>query len=234
MKYRTILLLNLASLVEAFTLKVLLDSGLVVCNMTGLDSIYDVIALVAVKNMLVLAGYQVYFWPQGNPDTNKRIYLRPTALDRWIPAVPKLFWIYSPLYYLFFSLAILCLKDYNITALNAWLMLMHASFWFVNFPTRISGEFREQVRNVPTDKLTKFIMNLVHSQDSEDNACPSIHCAFAVFLSLITYPSYPILSTVFPLLVALSCLLCKQHIVIDIIPGFVLGGLHGSINIAML
>lgn len=234
MKYRTILLLNLASLIEAFILKVLLDSRLVICNIAGLDSIYDVIALVAVKNMLVLAGYQMYFWPQGSHDTNKKIYLRPTALDRWIPAVPRLFWIYSPLYYLFFSLAILCLKDYNITTLNAWLMLMHASFWFVKFPTRISEEFREQVRNVPTDRFTKFIMNLVHSQDSEDNACPSMHCAFAVFLSLITYPFYPILSTVFPLLVALSCLLCKQHIVIDIIPGFVLGGLHGFINIAML
>lgn len=234
MDYRTILLLNLASLGEAFILNILLARGLVVCNMAGLNSIYDVIALVAVKNMLVLAGYQMYFWPQRNHDSGKKIYLKPTALDRWIPPVPEVFWIYSPLYYVFFSLAILCLEDYNITTLNAWLMLMHASFWFVNFPTGISQEFREQVSSVPADRLTKFIMNLVHSQDSGDNACPSIHCAFAVFLSFITYPFYPTLSIVFPLLVALSCLLCKQHMVIDIIPGFMLGGLHGFMNVIML
>lgn len=234
MKYKTILLLNLASLMEAFILKMLLDTELVVCNMTGLNRIYDVIALVAAKNMLVLAGYQMYFWPQHNHEPTKKIYLQPTALDRWIPAVPIVFWIYSPLYYVFFSLTILCLKNFNITTLNAWLMLTHASFWYVNFPTRISQEFREQVRKVPTDRLTRFIMELVHSQDTEGNACPSMHCAFAVFLAFITYPFYPMLSIVFPLLVALSCLLSKQHMILDIIPGFVLGGLHGFINVLML
>jgi len=233
MNYKTILLLNLAALAEALILKVLLDHGLVTCNMAGLNRLYDVVALVAVKNMLVLAGYQMYFWPQNNHNPKKRIYLKITALDRGIPAIPAAFWIYSPLYYVFFSLAILCLKDYNITTLNAWLMLMHASFWFVNFPTRMNKEFREQIKKVPTDRVTKFIIDLVHSQDTEDNACPSMHCAFAVFLAFITYPFYPTLSIIFPPLVALSCLFSKQHIIVDIIPGLALGGLHGWLNLIM-
>lgn len=234
MNYRTILWLNVASLIEALVIKLLIDYNLVICNMEGLDGLYSIIAMVTVKNMLVLAGYQMYFWPQKNHNLNKKKYLRPTRLDKLIPAIPEVFWIYSPLYYLFFSLAVLCLKNYNSTALHAWLMLLHSSFWFVYFPTGIKKDFRERIIKVPTDRLTKFVMNLVHTHDSEDNACPSMHCAFAVFLAFITYPFYPVLSIIFPFVVALSCLFTKQHLIIDIVPGFLLGALHGFINAMFL
>jgi len=234
MNYRTILWLNIAGLIEAFLIKLLIDYKLVICNMEGLSGLYSIIAMVTVKNMLVLAGYQMYFWPQKNHQLSRKKYLRPTKLDKAIPAVPELFWIYSPIYYVFFSLAILCLKNYNSTALHAWLMLLHSSFWFIYFPTGIKKDFREQIRKVPTDKLTKFIMHLVHAHDSEDNACPSMHCAFAVFLAFITYPFYPVLSLAFPIVVSLSCLFTKQHLIIDIIPGFLLGALHGWLNVMFL
>jgi len=233
MKYRTILLLNIVSLLEAIVISFLIDKGLLVCNHIGLDSIYDVIALVAVKNILTLGGYQIYFWPQRNYDPKKRILLQPTVLDRSIPAIPQAYWIYSPLYYIVFNLAFLSLPDYKITMLNAWLMLMHASFWFLNFPTGIAQEFREKVRGAPMDKATKFVMDLVHTHDSEDNACPSMHCAFAMFIALIIYPFYPTLAIAFPLLISVSCLVCKQHLIMDIIPGLILGGFHGWINVAM-
>ena len=233
MKYRTILLLNVVSLLEAIVISFLIDKGLLICNHIGLDSIYDVIALVAVKNILTLGGYQIYFWPQRNYDPKKRILLQPTVLDRSIPAIPQAYWIYSPLYYIVFNLAFLSLPDYKITMLNAWLMLMHASFWFLNFPTGIAQEFREKVRGAPMDKATKFVMDLVHTHDSEDNACPSMHCAFAMFIALIIYPFYPTLAIAFPLLISVSCLVCKQHLIMDIMPGLILGGFHGWINIAM-
>ena len=234
MNYRTILWLNIAGLIEALIIKLLIDYKLVICNIEGLSGLYSIVAMVTVKNMLVLAGYQMYFWPQRNHQLSRKKYLRPTKLDKSIPAIPKLFWIYSPVYYIFFSLAILCLKNYNSTALHAWLMLLHSSFWFIYFPTGIKKDFREQIRSVPTDRLTKFIMHLVHTHDSEDNACPSMHCAFAVFLAFITYPFYPVLSLAFPILIALSCLFTKQHLIIDIIPGFLLGALHGFINAMFL
>src|SRR3989338_2618407 len=99
MKYKTILWLNFASLIEAFVFKVLIDYKIVICNFGGLHNLYDIIAMVAVKNMLVLGGYQMYFWSQKNHKIDKKKYLSPTAFDKWIPAIPKLFWIYSPLYY---------------------------------------------------------------------------------------------------------------------------------------
>ena len=52
MKYHTILLLNIASLLEAVVIKFLIDRGFLVCHLIGINSIYDVIALVAVKNIL--------------------------------------------------------------------------------------------------------------------------------------------------------------------------------------
>jgi len=233
MKYRTILLLNVVSLLEAMVIKFLIDKGFLVCNLRGLDSIYDVIALVAVKNILTLGSYQVYFWSQRNYDPKRKILLQPTAIDRSIPAIPQAYWVYSPLYYLVFNLAFLSLPDYKITMLNAWLMLMHASFWFLNFPTGIAREFREKIRSAPMDKATRFVMDLVHAHDSEDNVCPSMHCAFAIFIALLIYPFYPTLAIAFPLLISLSCLVCKQHLIMDIVPGLVLGGVHGWINVAM-
>jgi len=233
MRYHTILLLNVVSLLEALLIKFLIDQKIIVCNLIGLNSVYDVIALIAVKNILTLGAYQMYFWPQRNYKINRKILLQPTVFDRWIPAIPQAYWIYSPLYYIVFNLAFLALTDYKITMLNAWLMLLHASFWFWYFPTGISNEFRESIKNAPMDKATRFVMNLVHDHDSEDNACPSMHCAFAMFVALIIYPFYPLFAILFPIIISLSCLVCKQHLVIDIIPGLALGGLHGWINILM-
>lgn len=234
MKYKTILLLNIASVIEAVMIKLAISHNLIICNIEGSTSLYGIMAIVAVKNIMVLGGYQMYFWPQRNIRHEKRRYLPVTFLDKYIPAIPELFWIYSPLYYIFFSLALFCLKDFNSTALNAWIMLLHSSFWFVYFPTSVKKEFREQIIRVPTDRLTKFIMNMVHTHDSDDNACPSMHCAFAVFLAFVTFPFYPTISICFPIIVSLSCLFTKQHLIIDIIPGFLLGALHGFINMVLL
>lgn len=159
--------------------------------------------------------------------------LQSTAIDRWIPAIPQAYWIYSPLYYIVFNLAFLTLPDYKIIVLNAWFMLMNASFWFLNFPTRIAPKFRKRIRKAPMDRLTRFMMDLVHDHDTEDNACPSMHCAFAMFIAIIIYPFYPSFSLFFPVLISLSCLVCKQHLIIDIIPGLALGALHGGINMYM-
>jgi len=230
MKYRTILLLNFAALLEAFVIKFLIDQNIVVCNLPGLHGIRDVIGLVAVKNILTLGGYQMYFWSQNNHGTKKITTLRPTALDRWIPAIPQAYWIYSPLYYIVFNLAFLCLTNYGLALFNVWLMLLHGSFWFYNFPTSVVKEFREKIRSRPMDRLTYFVMDLVHSQDTEENACPSMHCAIAMFITFIIYPYYPSFAVLFPILISLSCLVCKQHLVVDIIPGLALGALHGSIN----
>ena len=234
MNYRTILLLNLAGLVESLLLTYLVQQGWVACNIEGDHTLLNITALVAAKNMLVIGGYQMYFWPQRNHHAHKKIYLNPTAFDKWLPAIPAFFWIYSPFYYIFFSLAVLCLKNYNATAMNAWIMLMHSSFWFTYFPTGIRKEFREQIRQTPMHSITRLIMDLVHNHDTEDNACPSMHCAFAVFLAFVTYPFYPTLSILFPIIVSISCLLTKQHLLIDIIPGFLLGALHGFCNVLLL
>ena len=221
MKYRTILLLNVVSLAEAFLIKFLIDQELLVCNLAGMDTLYGVVGLVAVKNILTLGGYQMYFWPQRNYNPEKKRVLQPNAIDRIIPAIPQAYWVYSPLYYLVFNLAFLSLTDYKITMLNAWLMLLHASFWFLNFPTGIAPAFREKIRSAPMDRATRFVMNLVHDHDSEDNACPSMHCAFAVFIACIIYPIYPTFAIAFPLVIAFSCLVCRQHLIVDILPGMI-------------
>jgi hypothetical protein len=77
MKYRTILLLNVLSLAEACLIKFLIGKGILVCNLSGMDTLYGVVGLVAVKNILTLGGYQMYFWPQRNYGPEKNDYYSP-------------------------------------------------------------------------------------------------------------------------------------------------------------
>ncbi len=234
MPYRILLLLNGAALLEAFILHWGLTKGIITHNLSHQsESIYALVALVAVKNILLLGGYQLYFWTQHNHGARKNKVLRATALDRWIPAMPQLFWIYTPLYYMVFSLAFLVLPNYTFTVLHAWIMLLHASYWFFHFPTSVDPTLRIQIRKAPMDPWTRRLMELVHTHDTEGNACPSMHCAFALFVAIILYPYYPVWMTFFPFIIAFSCLVCKQHLVIDILPGLLLGALHGGIHQAI-
>jgi len=232
MKYKNIILLNWISIIESFFIKIFIDNGLILCNIKNINNIYDIISIIAIKNIITLGGYQIYFWSQRNFKEKNKINLKPTKIDKLIPAIPEIYWIYSPLYYLFFSITFLCLENYKTSILNAWIMVIHASIWFILIQTEIPKSFRIKIFKKKTDKLTKKIIKIVHFYDTEGNACPSMHCAFSIFLSLITYKYYNILiSILFPLIISISCLICKQHLIMDILPGFILGGIHGYINL---
>ena len=82
MKYYTIVLLNLASILEAIIIKVGIDQGIILYYGTGQCSrLHEIIALVAVKNILLLGGYQIYFWVQRNHNPKRRILLPTSAWD---------------------------------------------------------------------------------------------------------------------------------------------------------
>ncbi len=229
MSFGILLLINLACLLEAMIAHFLIQKGWIDVTVSGLNIFIEVLAFVALKNIVILGIYQLYFWPQRNVNEARVRVLKPSKLDKIIPAVPLAFWLYSPFYYLIFNLSFFCSKNYKIVIMNAWLMLLHACFWFKVFPTRLPKGFRENIKKKSMDRLTRILLNLVHDHDSEESAIPSMHCAFAVFASCSIYHCYPTLALVFPFVIAISCLLCKQHLVIDIIPGVLLGALHGGV-----
>jgi len=233
MSFFTIIFLCLVSILEGVVIFFLIEKKLVVCNAHGVSNLIDAISWVAVKNIIITGCYQIYFWPQNNYNPQKLKILKATKLDNWIPAIPQAYWIYSPFYYMTFSIVMLCVEDYKIIVTNGWLMLLHACIWFITFPTKIDKNFRKKINVVPCDKFTKYIMNMVHSHDSEGNACPSVHCAFAIFVTFIMYPFYPLYAVIFPVLVSISCLICKQHLIKDILPGIALGAFHGYLAIRM-
>ena len=232
MKYKNIILLNFISIIESFIIKILINNKIIICNtINNVNNIYDILSIIAVKNIIILGGYQLYFWTQKNSYKKNKINLKLTKIDKLIPEIPKLYWIYSPFYYIIFSISFLSLKDYKISILNGWIMMIHASIWFFWIPIETPKKFRKKIKNIKTDKITKKIINLVHQNDTKGNACPSMHCAFSIYLSFIIYENYNIFSIIFPFIIALSCLFCKQHLIIDIIPGFIIGAIHGLINL---
>lgn len=90
---------------------------------------------------------------------------------------------------------------------------------------------------IPPDPLSGLVMGLVHLADATTCSCPSMHCAFAAFITITCRELKPHLATYaigFSLVIGVSCLLTKQHILLDLVPGFCLGSFHGMLLVAAL
>jgi len=233
MNYKNIVLFHFISFAEAFIIKLFINNNIIICNFLKLIDIYSILSLIAVKNILFLGGYQIYFWSQKKIFFKKKKVLKLTVVDKYIPALPGMYWIYSPIYYMIFNLVFFFLQNYLISVLNVWIMIINVSFFFILLPTSIPFNFRKKIINIKTDFFTKIVVNLVHSNDLESNVFPSLHCAFSIYLSFIIYEFYDYFSIIFPFLIAFACCCCKQHLIVDIIPGFALGIFYSLINIIM-
>ena len=77
--------------------------------------------------------------------------------------------------------------------------------------------------------LWNFGMRLIYALDTPDNLFPSLHCelSWLCYLALKKTPGIPrwgkVSALVFTLLVFVSTLTTKQHILIDVVGGWVIG-----------
>jgi len=73
--------------------------------------------------------------------------------------------------------------------------------------------------------LSERFLGFVHSFDARSNSFPSMHTSVATLTALHLYPILGTWVFAFPVLIGLSCLFTKQHFVVDIPTGGVLGWL---------
>jgi membrane-associated phospholipid phosphatase len=171
--------------------------------------------------ILIVGVYQFYFWCQRNPlVTPRELRLR---IDDWIPYWPGWVWIYSCIYYpiiLYLNFVIDSARQFTYVATSYVLLLGLQMLFFTLFPVTTPERWRAYNRG---RTLSERFLALVQRFDARSNSFPSMHVSVAMLTALHLTPQLGALAFAFPLLIALSCVFTKQHYVIDLPAGAMLG-----------
>ena len=171
--------------------------------------------------IVVTGCYQLFFWVQRNNYYFKtRCFV--SSWDAYIPFWPSWVWIYSFLYYIAIGFVVASIQSIDegvYLIFGAVLLLLSQVTFFFIMPSTVPPEYRQYEVNSFATRFLKF----VQGKDNGRNCMPSMHCSVAMYVSMVLYPSIGNYAFVFAGLIAISCLLVKQHQMADIIPGLLLG-----------
>ena len=191
---------------------------------------YDYLVFTCILGILITGAYQVFFWTQNNNYFFKTRCLA-IKLDDHIPFWPIWIWPYSFLYYLMIGMVVVeinSLADGLYIAFGGIVLLLTQCACFMIFPCRVPEGFRNYKVRGPSTRYLRFVQNL----DNGRNCFPSMHNSVAVYVALVLVPTIGIWSYVFVATIAISTVLVKQHNVLDVVPGLVLGwGIHSLISL---
>jgi membrane-associated phospholipid phosphatase len=207
--------------------------------------LFDRILELFITVVLIVGGYQFYFWAQRQTFFDARYF--ETSWDAKINFDPRWVWIYSGLYYPMILLAALSVPSWDAYArtVGCFLTLLAIQVtFFVLWPVAIPKSWRENfpVTIYPSVLPSKAVigravahghwprsmqmLDLVWSYDKLRNSLPSMHVSVAMMVDLTIGKNWPTMGVVcaaFPLLIAISALKTKQHYVVDVVPGAMLG-----------
>lgn len=158
---------------------------------------------------------------------NTNFNLIGTTLDNKIPFIPEFIYIYMIWYpFLIISFYILYKYDKNQylkLLIIAALSLLISYIIFIFYPTTIN---RPLINNY--NDITSFIVYTTFKADTPVNCFPSCHCLLCfillfntVFNKKISLTKRTIITT-FNILIIISTLLVKQHVIYDVIGAFII------------
>jgi len=194
--------------------------------MTLLDRVLELWITV----VMIVGGYQFYFWAQRQTFFDARYF--ETKWDQKINFDPRWVWIYSGLYYPMILLAALSVPtwaEYAYTVGCFLSLLAIQVTFFVLWPVAIPATWRDasHVHEARGSKPRSMrMLDMVWSYDKLRNSLPSMHVSVAMMVDLTigrNWPTMGIICAAFPLLIAISALKTKQHYVVDVVPGAMLG-----------
>lgn len=188
--------------------------------------------------ILIVGGYQFYFLVQ------RRHFGQPieftSRIEDKIPFRPEWVWVYSGLYYPIILLLVFTIKtfaqfSYTVFSFLTLLVMQLVVFFF--FPVKIPDRWRDYDRG---QSLSARFLGLVHSYDGLPNSIPSMHVSVSTLAAFhlnhnlsIDNSAYSLLAFLFPLLIAISALYTKQHYIVDLPPGAVLGYVNYKIYLLL-
>src|ERR1035437_6583595 len=194
--------------------------------------LFDRILELVITVVLIVGGYQFYFWAQRQRFFDARYF--ETKWDHKIRFDPRWVWIYSGLYYPMILLAALSVPTWQAYAycVGCFLSLLAIQVaFFVLWPVAIPAGWRTalHVYEARRDRPRSMrMLDMVWSFDKLRNSLPSMHVSVAMMVDLTIGSNWPIagyVGALFPLLIATSALKTKQHYCVDVIPGAMLGAL---------
>jgi membrane-associated phospholipid phosphatase len=173
--------------------------------------------------MLIIGGYQLYFWCQRHALAPVREFR--VALDDRIPYRPGWVWIYSFLYYpgiLYVNWMVESSRQFVYLAGSFFGLLAMQMVFFLLFPVATPESWRAvNRRRTGSERFLAFLQHF----DARSNSFPSMHTSVATLTALYLQPHLGAWTFLFPLLIALSCLFTKQHYLVDLPAGAALGWL---------
>jgi membrane-associated phospholipid phosphatase len=185
--------------------------------MQPLDRILQLI----ISIFLIVGVYQFYFWCQRNPLAPARELRMP--IDDLIPYRPRWVWIYSALYYpaiVAVNWSVRSPREYLYVAISYALLLLFQMGFFTLLPVATPEAWR--TCNKRRGRSERFLA-FVQSFDARSNSFPSMHTSVATLTALHLAPIFGPWVFLFPILIGLSCVFTKQHYLIDIPAGALLG-----------
>jgi membrane-associated phospholipid phosphatase len=132
-------------------------------------------------------------------------------------------WVYSFLYYpaiLYVNLVMKSAEQFTRVACSYLLLLALQAVFFLGFPVRTPPAWRSA--NAGGTRSERFLA-LVQRFDAPTNSFPSMHTSIAMLTALHLAPKLGPGAFLFPVLIGLSCVLTKQHYLVDVPPGAALG-----------
>ena len=180
---------------------------------------------------VIAGGYQLYFWAQRNY-LQRHAKCMKIPLDDRIPFWPRWVWAYSFLYYVMIGLTVISIRDLadGVHLIFGGLILLSSgALIFYLYPTNVP----ESYRHFEIDSLSTRYLAFIQSMDNNRNAFPSMHCAIATYigLAIVSLPTIgPWLGYGYIAIIALSCVVVKQHVIIDTLAGIGLGAVVFYLN----
>ncbi|HEV3456592.1 MAG TPA: phosphatase PAP2 family protein [Thermoanaerobaculia bacterium] len=139
---------------------------------------------------------------------------------------PGWIWIYSGLYYPVIILTVVAtnsMRLFNYTAFSYLILLALQMLFFIFYPVAVPEDWRPLA--TPTSISDRFLQ-LVHRYDARSNCFPSMHVSVATLTAfhLRANTVFGSWSFLFPVLIGASAIMTKQHYLVDIPAGMLLGG----------
>jgi membrane-associated phospholipid phosphatase len=184
-------------------------------------NIKDVLVQLLLSGILIVGVYQFYFWCQRNAVAAPRQF--NSWLDNLIPYRPRWVWIYSCLYYpviVYINFVVADPRQFIYMATSFLVLLALQMLFFVFFPVATPDNWRELNKN--RGRSERFLA-FVRRFDASSNCFPSMHVSVATLTALHLQTAIGPWAFVFPVLIALSCIFTKQHYLIDLPAGAMLG-----------
>lgn len=187
---------------------------------------HDYLINLVLSVILIVGVYQFYFFTQRFQLARVRSF--STRIDDLIPFQPGWVWVYSFLYYpaiLYLNLIAQDPRHFVLMAFSFMVLLFMQMLCFTLFPVATPRHWREFDGN---RSLSERFLKFVHQFDADTNCFPSMHVSVATLTALHALKYLGPWSYAFPLAIGVSCLFTKQHYLIDLPFGALLGWLAFS------